>query len=523
MQKYFTLFTFAFLSLTLSAQNYDILNYSVVKILVHTEGRLSFYTGFSWKNSRHIVTTLHAIKSGSSITVLFNDEFPKSAHVLKTYKEADLVMLKVDSEPPTGSEFLDKISFQLPESGEKFKTKVYGEQLIFSSFRFLTLTDTLSLNNKMPLKSDKSSAFKATPQVYLVKESWLPGFSGAPVVDENGNLFGIYCGANEEGILNHSWLIPAKNVLLLENSTVIELPDIDSKYAHFYSSEANYPHIDTTENFEIDGIKEIENELANHYKTFEINNFKFYKTKTRSFSELVNSKKSKIALSHFLSFFQKYQDFLNPMRFDIYEEINNGLILVLPENTYFQKSISCEDFDYSLNIVSDNKKCFTLTVNWLEDIKTSLTDEVFLENMQDFAETYGDKVKLSDTLHVLEYLERFKYVENFSFDKEDQEDLLIRSDSLSVFENNNNKIISKNIYKLISAYNEDKTYKAFLNTNFVFDEYLISLNTLIDFNKFEFFGKKDFECQNQNELSKECKDLQEVASFMLSVYLSDLR
>jgi hypothetical protein len=142
----------------------------------------------------------------------------------------------------------------------------------------------------------------------------MPGYSGSPCVDSYGKLVGIGDGGLENGALDVSWLIPAKYLKTLENSTSTTLPLAMASRMHFCTTLANddssFPDSIASEDFE------------------------FYLKKNRSLQEMYETSANDENLIKILTQFQDMYDIkvnASNLRFDIYEDVKQGVVIAIPE------------------------------------------------------------------------------------------------------------------------------------------------------------------------------------------------
>jgi hypothetical protein len=345
-----------FSSLDVKAQvNSADIEKSVVRIEVSDPKRIvteaNVCTGILWKSEDQIVTSLHAMHPGWNITVKYFGEFPRPAEVVRVLKEADLVLLRLI--PPA----------KAPEGAKAF-TSYHSEQLAEHS-----VIISLGYNRGAPKPSTQEMKKGYTPNEILAEfipnddyedikaagmpsvnldiifciGSLQPGYSGAPAYDLQGRLVGIGDGGLEQGANNVSWIIPAKYLTALEKSPVTKLPENLPDIAQHFSARVRLEIAspEDTEHYEVyedeEGYYDYASLVYEDYDEVYTEDFIFRSTKTRSLLDMKNSANDPDRLMSIAQFVEGYNvdldyDFLT---FEIYEDVNYGVLLAIPEGEYF--------------------------------------------------------------------------------------------------------------------------------------------------------------------------------------------
>jgi hypothetical protein len=317
---------------------------SLVRIVVSiNEKEASICTGFVWQNANQIVTSLHAMSPNGTIKVLYLNQSWRKARIKKVLQKADLVLLEVipGQDPvPAGVVPLTSFNDQQIKFGTDIFAMGYNSGATGSSSRTLKkgFVDPETLDNLIP-KSDKTAlariGFPALDlHILYLEGSLLPGYSGSPVFDPTGRLVGIGDGGLEKGASNVSWIIPAKYLTDLENSTNTALPANFAELTQLFSAKVTMEASEET----IDELTDVSgNDFfageTEEYAPVEASGFEFYLTKNRSLTEMVETSDDPENLVKFATEMESYNvtlDYDN-LRFDIYEDINYGVILAVPE------------------------------------------------------------------------------------------------------------------------------------------------------------------------------------------------
>jgi hypothetical protein len=303
---------------------------SIVTVTVNVPGEKPiFCTGFVWEKPDQVVTSLHAMREGGKITVKYqnNAKYLFVADHIKVYKEADLVLLKITrSAIPLPTEVvpltMDDINFQRLEPDELIYTIGYPGAILASN---LVLTkgwvqggkpETLAgFLAEIYVNRLRQHGFPSVNlDIVFVRGSLMPGYSGSPCVDSYGKLVGIGDGGLEDGALDRSWLIPAKFLKTLENSTNNTLPATMASKMHFCTA--------------------LVNDDSSFPDSVASKDFEFWLKKNRSLQEMYETSANDENLIKILTQFQVMYDIkvnANNLRFDIYEDIKQGVVIAVPE------------------------------------------------------------------------------------------------------------------------------------------------------------------------------------------------
>lgn len=221
----------------------------IVSVCGNNEARVA--TGFVWGPSHSVVTDLHVVAgcpppytvlyfqtNGSKLTQVAREA--KVSHVLRA---ADLVMLTVTNPPdapplqlsPTPvkpEQWVEAWGFPLGVQAP-INTRL---QVTFANDLFPQLSSTLDDAARSELQTLKFPDLSAN--VLHLSGPLQPGDSGAPVLDQSGQVVGIGSGGLQHGASSISWAMRAQYLASLANSTD-SLPDGGSAGAMFaYATSA---------------------------------------------------------------------------------------------------------------------------------------------------------------------------------------------------------------------------------------------------------------------------------------------
>lgn len=319
---------------------------ALVKVIVPVQNNTSnALTGFVWKTPNQVVTSLHGMSRSGDIRILYQGQAWRKARIKKVLQKADLVLLElIEGQAPPPSTVIPISQFNT--SKVKFGTDVfaigYNGGATGSSSRQMKkgFVNPETLSHLIPKKDKEALAKIGFPALDLnilyLEGSLLPGFSGAPVFDAQGKLIGIGDGGLEKGASNVSWIIPAGYLTELENSSTNSLPNGFENLSQLFSAEAiiespsNNPTSIKSNKLILSGSGTATTNIA----PVKAIGFEFYPTKNRSLTDMIESSddpENLLMLSDEFELDMNIQLDYEAMRFDIYEDINTGVVIAVPE------------------------------------------------------------------------------------------------------------------------------------------------------------------------------------------------
>ncbi len=156
-------------------------------------------TGFAINKNGYLVTNLHVIEGYKKIFVFTADNVGHQSEVVATDPDNDLAILKINEE---GFAFEGKIPYSIRKSNGSIAQRVYS----------LGFPKNDIVYNEGYISS--TTGFDGDTARYQLELPSVPGVSGAPIVDETGNVLGVISGkqSQSEGI---TFAIKSKSLLNL--------------------------------------------------------------------------------------------------------------------------------------------------------------------------------------------------------------------------------------------------------------------------------------------------------------------
>lgn len=361
---------------------------SLVRVVVTVNQKESkVLTGFIWKSPNQVVTSLHGMSRTGDIMVVYPGNAVRKMRIKQVLEKADLVLLEVSPGQPAPPSNLTPIT-QVNVANISFGSEVfalgYNSGAKGSSTRILKkgYVDPELLSNLIPDKDRRQIQSLGYPDLNMnilyVEGSLLPGYSGAPIFDTQGKLVGIGNGGLENGASNVSWIIPCRYLQELEASTATNLPQNLDKLNQLYSATSSI-------NLGADDLGSIDKALDQQstlFRPVKSREFEFYKTKNRSIVELTESSSNPSNVLKLNEEITKQFNIsldLNRIRFDIYEDIQNGVVVVVPEGL-------------QLNVINRMTEEEALTVRFVDNDFTYLAYSVIKDDSNELNDLHMDDI-----------------------------------------------------------------------------------------------------------------------------------
>lgn len=333
----------------------DFVSKSVMKVIVEYEnGEEESATGFLWRDNLTLVTSYHVVQAGyKSITIQDVYGWKASAEVSKIYKPADLMILKITSDPNEGWKPF-KLTNNDVKEGEK--TKAYGYNNTASGIVPISLEKTDPIPGGTlyyAIPEEDRDALKALgfpslklPIMYLLG-SLLPGYSGSPIVNQKGELVAIGDGGLNKGTTNSSWGIPVENLS--------KLASVNGGLASRSSSRL----------FSSGGKRDDNRINKDEYKLE--GGYDFFYTRTVKLKDIVAASDNPELVNAYLLVFEDFGFDLENLEFEVYQEVTSNYVFVVP------KGAEIEHKGNYLNLYAYDKNLYaTFTPNGV--VKNSLQE-----------------------------------------------------------------------------------------------------------------------------------------------------
>lgn len=351
----FLIFCLLFIPVFSQAQfNSDAARKSIVRIYVRVPGESTqnVCTGFIWKQQNNIVTSLHAMKASAKITIVYPGKELRPAKIIKIIKDPDLVMLETynaDGSPLTlKTEAVPLTNFTASTKNDLLHALGFWSDAASSQVIDIKHADfdPEKLDGILPEQYKKQIIEMTFPSIYdpiygLNGGSLLPGFSGSPVFNSNGNLVSIGDGGIEAGALNVSWSIPASNLDRLSASNDTALPSTITHVPFLYSAEVSVP---------VDSVP------TNFHQFFQQDDISLYQTKTRTYEQMKTTAWDTFFIDKTERMLKIYKTKINYnlLNFDVYQipgggtAENPGFVVTIPAGStfYYDNNYQCIGVDF---------------------------------------------------------------------------------------------------------------------------------------------------------------------------------
>ena len=200
-------------------------------------------SGFLWKSTTTVVTSLHIVAGCKLIKVRFNDQGERAVLQARPDKGADLVELTL-SEPFIGAVPLTR-RIDLPRQAEEVEligypgaTPTYGRyprRIISATFD----ERTNELRHVLPTNMHDAATsieFDLSVKVLRIQPGAWEGGSGAPIVSLDGELVGVGSGSLEANGADIGWAIRSHYVETLNDKPIINLANLRNTNEIFLSA-----------------------------------------------------------------------------------------------------------------------------------------------------------------------------------------------------------------------------------------------------------------------------------------------
>jgi hypothetical protein len=304
---------------------------SIVKVTNVTTSNVG--SGFICNSQGKIITSLHLVDGGLKLQVYYNGaSVLRTATVEKIFKDADIALLTVDN-PPANMPAIT-VSSSIPAVGDE--VIALGYPLNISSVRSTFLKISFGgkfLKDIIPAKVKTELLRNQYPsqdiEIRNFEGNLVPGSSGSPIIDKQGNLVAIADGGLESGAVGICWGIPTQYIAKLMSSTMKQLPMAQGAKQLFGADL----------------------DLAVG-QTLSTSGHELVKVRTRTFNQISATADDQLGLQQ-LSYTLGYQQ--NNFEYDIYQDFKTGATVVVPVGSTIQTK---GDFWYITHSASSRLKMY---------------------------------------------------------------------------------------------------------------------------------------------------------------------
>ena len=299
---------------------------AIERAVVQVESSAKVGSGFLYRDRSYVVTNIHLIENANDIRLLLYNDV-RRGRVVKVLKRYDLVLIELDRPADSECTVISSINTQPAANSTLYTLGHNGggniNTLIDRSLR-LGFTSDKRLSGLLPesIRRTFSQCKSPDPEIEIVyfEGTLLPGFSGAPIIDERGNLVAIVDGGLDRDASSISRGIAVNRLsdLMSSNGSTIMRP-CGSNTGVTFSAD----RILTKENSDV----------------VQTNGFTPVKTKTRTVEEMMATVDDPVSLRELAN--QTVGAIGEPgymiLKYDIYEDLESGAVICVPEGAQLEK------------------------------------------------------------------------------------------------------------------------------------------------------------------------------------------
>jgi S1-C subfamily serine protease len=277
------------------------------------QGNAASGSGFVWGDDHQIVTSLHLVVGGPRISVYYESKgLMRTATVTRVSKDYDLALLAVETPPDVPAL---KVANGIPAGGDKVTALgfPYGGIKMRSTDGKVREIGGKHLKEVVNGTAETEIANLGFPnlddEILDIDAPLVAGHSGAPVLNDNGEVVGIVDGGLEKGIGDLAWAIPSTKLTDLASSNDSMPNGLGGTRALFRADMR-----------------------ASVGKPIKAGGVELVKVRTRKFSELQDSTDDPFGLAQMRANVAARLPNLNvdDLEYDIYEDTASGASLVVP-------------------------------------------------------------------------------------------------------------------------------------------------------------------------------------------------
>lgn len=269
-------------------------------------------TAFLYSSNRLAVTCLHVVAGAEDITITFSSG-RRSGTLVKSLRSHDLALVELDEEVEgeplearrlDGDERPDLIAYGA----------FYGSSSLSSSRVNVRDVGGKRLRDIVPNQAQRTQISRAgcpslDAEILDVEGSLVPGISGGPLCDFDGQVVGVCNGGLESGATERVWAIPGSKLASLLDS------DEDARDASRRVARSNLAFSEITEEDAEEGAARVGRRSL-------------IKLRTRRLGDIVSTSDDTLGLTQIMNAFAQFQP--HRWEFDIYRDTESGASLVVP-------------------------------------------------------------------------------------------------------------------------------------------------------------------------------------------------
>jgi hypothetical protein len=344
------------------------------------ERRIGTGTGFCWDKSMYVVTALHVVAGVKDITVHNSAGNRTGATISKVLLEADLALLKLDSDLGLVPLKLEPVN---PNAARRFTIwgfphavfKMQDHEIRLSrSLEEKPILDHLINGDKLKYELEKQKYPSPNANILKISSIIQPGQSGAPLFTAEGKVVGVADGGLRGGTALLNWAMPAYTyVPLLLTSNDTSPATISIQASLFNSSSTILPDEMLADERERSSMFHADDTGTDEFKQFQHDSFDAYyeilareementiylngnqitKTWTAGFSEIISTL-SREEADEIRAIVEDYGVSLDDTYYDIYEDFETGATISIPYGEMFD---AANGWYYTCN--ADQSLCY---------------------------------------------------------------------------------------------------------------------------------------------------------------------
>jgi hypothetical protein len=267
-------------------------------------------SGFVWEDNSHVVTAFHVVGGCSKIVAYIQGRGEIVGEIVRVLSRADLALVKLKVAAPVGPL---KAAMAVPNINENLQVIgfYYGVPTLDS--RTLTVTLGSSTLNDMLTDQARNSLQQASGidlgiDILRLDGNLVPGLSGAPLINQQGEVVGIGSGGLENGLAGISWAVRAHYLDELAQAPAPTSAETSESASNLFSAplEGSSP------------------------SQLPCGDFNFVRTKKRTLRELLNTTDDITGFMQLASTAQFDVKQLESIEYTVYSEQNSGASVAVP-------------------------------------------------------------------------------------------------------------------------------------------------------------------------------------------------